>query len=104
AICGLLAFKSGEASGKHSLSLVLHPPTSKKQKVMEQEIELKGGANGGANVQINIGLGVKTPGLFWLDVVLDGRRFTRMPLLILFQRVPSLLSPPQMAEQSPGGS
>jgi len=36
------------------------------------------------NVRIKVNWNIKTQGLWWMDVLLDGKLYTKMPLRIVF--------------------
>ena len=84
----LLTFRSGDSPGKHQLSIVLHQPNGKRVKVMDKEIELTPPPHGGVNLKTGIQLSVHSSGLFLFDVILDGKRLTRMPFNVAIQRKP----------------
>ena len=92
---GLVAFKSGEVRGQRTLRLIWTTPTGKRRLLMEQELQFKGG-EAGINYRFNLLLNIKTEGLWWLDVQINGKRVTRMPLRIIFvQTAPPTDSAPQ---------
>lgn len=85
----LLAFKSGDVVGDRTLKLVLRIPTGKKKSVLEKTLPFKGGEQA-VNIKVNVELKIKTQGLYWLDVLVDGARLTRMPLKVSFQPIDQL--------------
>jgi hypothetical protein len=82
----LFIFRSGDSPGKHAFKLIVQQPNGKRSVAMEQEIELSPDPQGGCNLKTNATLKLFSSGLFWFDVVLDGKRFTRMPLNIQIHR------------------
>lgn len=84
----LVSFRSGDAPGKHLLKLVLEQPDGKRSDIAEQEIELSPEPHGGSNIKIAATMLVYSSGVFWIDVNLDNKRFTRMPLRVSIQRLP----------------
>jgi hypothetical protein len=83
----LVSFKSStNFEGEHLLRLVLRTPTRKKIKVGEYPMKL-GNKVTGINHRIKVTLKIKTQGLYWTDVIFDGRRYTSMPLRVSFQSV-----------------
>ena len=80
----LIIFRSGDSHGKHKLSLIVERPDGTRMKPMTQEIVLPKDA--GVNVRSAIPLKIEGSGVFWIDVKLDGRLHTRMPLKIQVQR------------------
>ena len=86
AIWTLLIFKTGSAKGKHVVSLVVQSPSGKRQDGPKHEVKMGPEPQGGANLRIHLGLAIKAGGLFVVDVLLDGKVVTRMPLLISVAR------------------
>ena len=82
----LIMFKTGDGKGKHTVSLVVQSPSGKRTKGPKHELNFSAEPQGGANLRIQVGLGIKEGGLFFIDVFLDGKRATRMPLLISVTR------------------
>jgi hypothetical protein len=86
-VLALITFRRGDAKPKHHLRLVMHSPSGEKGKTaVEQRIELSKTPSGGGNVRINLTILVKKGGLFWLDVILNGKMITRMPLMVNITR------------------
>jgi hypothetical protein len=88
-LCGLISFKSGDAKGDHVLRLVMNAPNGK-QKVLLEGLSIT--LNGGRHTYnyllfLTIESAEGGEGVHWLDVILDGKLYTRMPLLIEHQRV-----------------
>jgi hypothetical protein len=83
---GLIGFKRGNAGTKHSLKLVMNSPSGKGTVVFEQPAEFRGEAQGGYHLRLKSAIAVSEEGLFWLDVIMDGKLMTRMPLLISVKR------------------
>jgi len=88
----LFAFKSrtfapGELTGNHSLKLLLRSPKRKISTVGELPLGPVPETATGFNVRVKLNIKVKTPGLWWMHVLLDGRRYAKMPLRITFRPV-----------------
>lgn len=81
-----LTFRCGDASGEKTASLVLTTPTGKRRKLQEMKLTFTGPEHGGINLRIQVLLNVTTEGVYWIDVIVDGKRFTRMPLMISIVR------------------
>jgi hypothetical protein len=84
----LLIFRTGDAPGKHNLRLMMQQPNGKRSEALNQEIKLTPESHGGVNIKTHVNMSVYSSGVFWIDVILDGKRLTRMPLNISFQRLP----------------
>ncbi|MCI0421077.1 MAG: hypothetical protein L0312_17930 [Acidobacteria bacterium] len=90
----LMSFKTGDAKGNHRVQLVGHSPSGKHQVILDKHVLFSSEQHGGANLRTNVTLVVSKGGLFWLDVVLDGRVVTRMPLQISVARSEMPAIPP----------
>lgn len=77
-------FSRGELAGDHLLRLVLHPPNRKKKMVQDFPVSRCPDDMTGLNFRIKLDLKVKTQGVWWVEVFLDGRRYAKMPLRIVF--------------------
>lgn len=88
----LIIFRTGDAGGKHELRLVLEQPDGKRTDILKESIELTPQPYGGCNVRTQAMLKVFTAGVYWIDVILDGKRFTRMPLNVTIRRLPTATS------------
>ena len=93
-ISGLLSFKTGGSPGEHTVRLVMHSPSGKSQTVLEQVLPFSPEPYGGANLRVDSVVLVKKGGLFWMHVFLDGKRVTRIPLVISIQRAEGAASGP----------
>jgi len=85
----LFIFRSGDSPGKHKLRLVVEQPNGKRIKTAEKDIDLSGPSHGGINLKTNLLLQVSASGVYWVDVILDDKRVTRMPLNVTVQRLPA---------------
>ncbi len=83
----LLAFKSGAARGKHKVQLSVEAPSGAPTGQTISFPALFEGEDRGANFILDFALTPKEEGLYWLDVLLDDKRVTRVPLRIVYQRL-----------------
>ena len=97
AIWTLLMFKSGSAKGEHEIRLTVHSPSGKRTPGLKQKVVFSDGPSGGANLKLHLGLAIAECGQYIVDVLLDGKRITRMPLVISVTREGS--SPPKRAKK-----
>ena len=86
AISTLLMFKSGSAKGEHEVHLAIHSPSGKRASALKHKLVFGDRPNGGANLKIQLSLAIAEGGLYMVDVLLDGKRVTRMPLDISVTR------------------
>jgi len=82
----LVAFKSGDAKGKQELKVTPIAPSGKELPGISLPILFEG-AERGTNVNIGYALETQEEGLYWFDVTLNGKSFTKMPLRIIYQRM-----------------
>jgi hypothetical protein len=82
----LIMFKSVGAPGRHEVKLVINSPGGKSQEGMTRLLDFSEEPSGGANLKIHLGIGVKSGGLFTVDVLVDGKLMTRMPLFVTVAR------------------
>lgn len=82
----LLSFKTGESRGNHRLKVELVYPNGRKKPAFSQVAKFPKEAYGGVNIKAKVGIGVFESGLYWFDVLLDGKRVTRVPLNISIVR------------------
>lgn len=84
-----VAFKSGRARGKYALRLVLNDPDGgQKELPLNEEakrLDFKGG-DAGCAVNVISRLGVSRPGVYWIDVMIEGELVTRVPMKIVYRR------------------
>lgn len=86
----LIMIRRGDAvAGKHNLKLVIESPKSETKDVFTEEIELPQPPNGAATVKARIVMKLQGQGLYWIDVILDKQRLSRMPLNIVLHREPN---------------
>jgi len=100
----LLIFRSGDSPGKHQLKLMVEDPDGKRGEAMAQEVDLSQEPHGGINVKSDAIMGVYKSGLYLMDVYLDGKRFTRMPMNILIERATAPAIPEESTSQAKSSS
>jgi len=86
AIRALLMFKSGSATGEHDVHLAIHSPSGEKTPGPKTTLMFTDAPTGGANLKLHLGLAIYESGLYIVDILLDGKRITRMPLSISVSR------------------
>lgn len=82
-LTALLSFKSGEARGRRKVTLRPEDPSGHQLKGAEMPLLFEG-EDRGMNVILQIGLVAEYEGLYWIDVLLDQERVTRMPLRVIY--------------------
>lgn len=81
-----ISFKTGYSPGNHKLQLTMISPSGKRNETLEHTMVMTKDANGGANLTIKIAMAVPAQGLFWMEVSLDDKPITMIPLLIDVER------------------
>ena len=93
----LIIIRTGDSPGEHDLKLIMQTPSGKRSELSSRKIELSSDPNGGAQLKIRTNLQLYSSGVFWIDLILDGKRITRMPLNVIFVR-------PEMPAQDAKGT
>jgi hypothetical protein len=96
ALWSLISFKRGSATKKHVVRLKVHSPSGEAQDIGEGEITFGDSQFSGANLRIRFQIAVKQGGLFWIDVKLDGKAVTRMPLHVSIVRAEQSQEPSKL--------
>ncbi len=81
----LLMFRAGEARGRFAVKLRPETPSGQQLDTAELPLHLNQGA--GANLIINFGFVAEQEGLYWIDVLLQDERLTRIPLTVVYEPV-----------------
>ena len=68
---------------------MIQQPDGRRSEVGKQEITLTPESHGGVNVKTQATMLVYSSGVYWMDVILDGKRYTRMPLNVSIKRLPA---------------
>lgn len=83
----VLIFKSGAARGRAEVVLQLEEPSGLRvphQTLLPVFFE---GDDRGVQLIVALDLELTQEGLYWIDVLLEGRLMTRVPLRVIYQRV-----------------
>jgi len=81
-----LGFKSGFARGSHYLRLRPKDPDGQPLPELSLPLQLEGDDRG-HNVVLPMQIVFEKEGLYWFDVFVGDRLFTRMPLRVVYHRV-----------------
>jgi len=82
----LLMLKSGRARGRHQIEVVMEHPSGQRNQLVSSSVQLEGEERG-ANLVLRIGLTFDAEGLYWFDIKLDDRLYTRIPFRMMYQLV-----------------
>jgi hypothetical protein len=91
----VIGFKSGDTKGKWELKVKPFAPSGQELVGFTGPVFFTGEEQG-ATVVIQYGLMAKEEGVYWFDIMLNEKLFTRMPLRIIYEKtlVTSTTSPP----------
>ena len=82
----LVMLKSGRARGRHQVEVAMEHPSGRRNQIISSSLQLEGEERG-ANLVLRVGLTFDAEGLYWFDVILDDRLFTRIPFRMMYQLV-----------------
>lgn len=80
-IQGFVSLKSGPVTGVHEVKIFIENPVGQRREALTLPVNLPGN-DLGANVIINISLGIEHDGLYWFDILFDGEPLTKIPLVV----------------------
>lgn len=83
-----VALKPGDARGRQTAQIVLEHPDTSRHEGPPISISFTGGPNQGTNLVLPMPIQVSSEGLYWADVLLNGRLMTRVPLQITYIVMP----------------
>ncbi len=83
-----IGLKSGQARGKQSVRVTVEHPDGTRHPGPELPVHFTQGPNSGANLVLKIGLTLSSTGLYWADVLVNGRVVTRVPLEVRYEVIP----------------
>jgi hypothetical protein len=98
----VVILRAGGATGDYTVAAVPMEPNGTRLPPVEAPVSF-GGADPGqaANVVINMNLGVQHDGLYWFDILLNGKLVSRVPLRIEYR--PAEDPPPPVPQVSGTG-
>lgn len=83
-LAAVVAFRSGEARGRYSVTLRPEDPSGRQLPSLEMPIHFEGEERG-ANMLVNFNFVAELEGLYWIDVIFQGDVVTRIPLRVIYQ-------------------
>lgn len=89
----LIMFKSGAARGRYSVQVEREQPSGHKSGPLFEAPVLCEGEERGVNLIVNATFEPEQEGLYWFDVLFEGKRITRIPLRAVFQPIPTVGPP-----------
>lgn len=90
---GLIAIKTGDSPGEHTLRVEMISPSGKRSETHRHVVALKEQEHGGANLTLHNTIKLKHGGLFHFEVFIDDRLATRVPFRIDVVRKTPTTSP-----------
>lgn len=92
----IITLKSGDFRGDAEVQIIAQRPDGSQEAAPVQTVALTGDERG-ANIRVDVLLGVQVPGLTWFDIRVNGRTLTRVPLRLV---IPEQFSPGEAMDES----
>jgi hypothetical protein len=86
-IIAFVSLKAGDSPGEHAVRMEMVSPSGKRNPPWVQQITFPAEPTSGANIRMNSVIYIVAGGLFWLEVFVDDKLLTCMPLQILINKV-----------------
>ncbi|MDQ3933240.1 MAG: hypothetical protein M3340_01260 [Actinomycetota bacterium] len=83
----MVSFKSGSARGSYTVKLRMEKPSGEEVPLLEAPVLLEGEERG-VNLIFEMVFEPDQAGLYWLDVLFESDRVTRIPLRVVYQTQP----------------
>ena len=84
----VLALKSGDAKGRHPVAIAIEPPNGVRSAPQSIDVMFEG-EDRGVNLVLNMAVEA-IEGLHWFVVAVNDQELTRVPLRIMYQRIPGI--------------
>ena len=82
-----VSLAAGDARGGTNLSLRLEPPSVTDARMLwEGTLDFHAGPDQTQNLVLHTNVDARSAGLYWIDVLVEGRRATRIPLRVSYPR------------------
>ena len=88
----LIRFKAGVARGRFSLTLRIEKPNGESHPTPGFNLFFDSSDDRGVDVVVPLRMIIGLQGLYWIDVLLDGTRVTRVPLRVLYNPIRPLVA------------
>jgi hypothetical protein len=88
----LVVLKSGSARGRHQVEFVNEHPSGRRNAVFSTSVLFEG-EDRGNNLVVRASMEFDAEGLYWFDLLVDGRLMTRTPFRVIYQLVTTGMSP-----------
>lgn len=83
----VIIFASGEATGERTVTVIAEAPDGERLPPVDQLIFLRGD-DARSTILSSLSLDITQVGVYWFDVLLDGRLVTRIPVRVGYERGP----------------
>ena len=90
----LVRLKAGAARGTIQVNVQIRKPSNKVFGEMSHPVHLPGPEDAGIDLVFNLNLKIDEVGTWWFDVLLNGERWTRVPLRVVY--LPQEIKQPAM--------
>jgi hypothetical protein len=88
----VVVFKSGHFRGRLELTLATIDPSMNTLSQVNFPTLFEGDDERGCNTIAQVQMQVKEEGLYWITVSLAGQEYTRVPLRVIYQKLPTVLT------------
>jgi hypothetical protein len=85
----LVSFKAGDCQGVQTLLIFIEDPSGERYQPYQPTPMAFSGGDTGQVAACQLLLRYDTDGVYWIDIVLNRKRFSRIPLSLAFERPPS---------------
>jgi hypothetical protein len=89
----VVVLKSGFMRGRSNVTIRPNSPSGEVLPTVEMTVLFEGDERG-VGIILPMAMIAKEEGLYWFDVLVDEDLFTRIPLRVIYQRLPRLGAPP----------
>ena len=90
----VVMFKSGIHRGPGQVTITPAAPSGAQLSGIVASVHFEGDEDRGVGVVIPMAFPVREPGIYWLNVSLDGHSFSEIPLRVIYHRVAATQMPP----------
>ena len=83
----LVRFKAGTARGPMPLQVRIEKPSGESTPAPQLTLNFEGDSDRGVDVVAPIKIKIDLAGLYWVDIILDNVRVTRVPLRVIYNPI-----------------
>jgi hypothetical protein len=80
----VISLRAGMARGAQTVGITVEHPDGSRKPAPEMSVNFAPGPHGGVNIVSPLGFEVTSAGLHWIDVFVNSRLMTRVPLVVQY--------------------